>query len=90
LVALEKYFKALANKKRIKIFSYLQKNGECCLEDIVEEFNQPYQTVFRNLSVLRTAGFIESRIKRNKALFKINTEANEVAEYLMKVIADKN
>lgn len=90
MVVLEKYFKALSNINRIKLFSYLQNNGESSIDHIVDELKLPYKTIFRNLSVLRTAGFIESRINKNKALFRVNTEANEIAEHLIRLITRKN
>lgn len=82
MINLEQYFRALAYKKRFDIYSYILENGECSIEQIIDDLKLPYETIFRNLSVLRSAGFIESRTKKMKSLFKVNTQATETVKYL--------
>lgn len=86
ILKLEKYFKALANKKRIKLLLFLLKNGEHQLEQIAEKLSLPYKTVSWNLSVLRTAGFIETRTHKSKAFFKISNGLKNEENYLLSLI----
>ena len=83
---LERYFRALANKRRLKLIVYLNKNGELELNKIVQDKKLPYKTVFRNLSILRTAGFLESRIYKSKVYFRLNNKQNPAIESLLDLV----
>ena len=52
--------KALADRQRLRILMWLQK-GELCVCQIVELLKLSPSTVSKHLSILRSAGLVESR-----------------------------
>ena len=86
LLELEKHLKALANKRRIRMLVFLMKKGEVKIDRIAQALKLPYKTVFRNLSILRNAGFVESRILRAEVYFKITKDPNKPARHLLSLI----
>ena len=85
-LSLEKLLKASANKKRIRLLSYLLKNGESEIGRIAYAVKLPYDTAFRNLSILRTAGFLVSRTSNVKVLFKINPLATPQVKAILSLV----
>jgi len=85
---LEIILKAISYSKRLQIIRHLIKYGECDIERIARSIKVPYDTAFRNLSILRGAGFIVSRTSSARILFKINPLASSEVKILIKIISN--
>lgn len=67
-----KIFKALAFKKRVKIYLLLRYHEYGLhLSLIAEKLNMPIQTAGRHILKLRNAGIVESKRYKNKMVYKI-------------------
>ena len=86
VLTLENYFKALTSKRRLKLLLIILCTGEILIEELIEKVKLPYKTVIRNLSVLRSAGFIEARIDNSNVYFKVSENITEQEEYLLTLI----
>ena len=83
---LEVLLKAVSYNKRLLILLYLINNGECSTERIAQNVKLPYETTFRNLTILRNAGFISARTSNAKILFKANPQAGNKVNDLTRII----
>jgi DNA-binding transcriptional ArsR family regulator len=73
---LERVYKAVANKKRLRMLSLLLKNKEMLLEEIYNELKIPQATASRNLKILEKAGFLSSRFFRGKVYYSLVERAD--------------
>jgi DNA-binding transcriptional ArsR family regulator len=55
---LEQIAKAVANKRRLKILSYLKK-GRASVSDVAEAIKLSFKATSRHLSILTNAGIVE-------------------------------
>lgn len=58
-IALEKQLKAVANKRRLVILSFLKKEEHACVTDIAEYIKLSFKSTSRHLAVLHSANIIE-------------------------------
>ena len=70
---LMKILKAIANENRFVILKYLRKDKELSVGDLAEATNSPFRSVSRDLSVLRSAGLIQTRNHYLSRLYSINS-----------------
>ena len=56
---LERVLKALANRRRIAIIRYVQKEGEAAVGDIANHLNLSFKATSRHLSVLSSADILD-------------------------------
>jgi len=68
---LERVYKAVANRKRLRMLSLLLKNKEMLLEEIYSELKIPQATASRNLKILEKTGFVSSRFFRRKVYYSL-------------------
>lgn len=59
LKELEKYFKGLANRRRLEIILYLQKVRTTSVTDLAAHIHLSFKSTSRHLTVLRLAGIVE-------------------------------
>ena len=56
----EKKYKALANKRRLEIISFLAKESKANVGQIAEQIKLSFNATSRHLQVLKNVGFVES------------------------------
>lgn len=75
---LEKIFKALSDRNRIRILKMLQKKSLCVCE-IREILDLAVSTVSKHLSILREAGLISDWKEGKWINYKINPQPSQIA-----------
>lgn len=87
LIILEIYFKAVANRKRMKILSLIQKEPGITVYKITEMLGIQYQTVASHLQKLWRAGLIDKKYRDTDVMHTITHKGEmflNFAERLLK------
>ncbi|MCK4918366.1 MAG: winged helix-turn-helix transcriptional regulator [Candidatus Pacebacteria bacterium] len=83
---LELYFKAVANKKRIKILMLINKNPNLSVEEISDILKINYQTGASHTQRLEKVGFIYKNYKGSVVEHKITDKGKHFLTFSEKVI----
>jgi predicted transcriptional regulator len=65
-------FKAVANKKRLRLITVLHTKGRMSLSEISDDMDIPQTTACRNLKILEGAGLVKSEIRNALAEYWIS------------------
>ena len=87
---LEIYFKALSNKKRIKILILIKKIPDLNVEKIADKIKIQYQTAASHIQKLEKAGFIYKRYSNLEVLHTITPRGEKVLSFFEKLLNEKN
>jgi len=79
LTTMERTFKAVADRSRLRILKLLQGEGELCVCQIAATLGLDQSTVSRHLAVLRNAGFVEDRREGRWTYYRISDAAAATA-----------
>lgn len=81
---LERVLKALANKRRLSIISFLRRRGEANVGDIAEAIKLSIKSTSRHLAVLSGADILDREQRSSKVFYKLNTSISELFAPLIK------
>jgi ArsR family transcriptional regulator, arsenate/arsenite/antimonite-responsive transcriptional repressor len=76
-VDLASRFKALADPTRVAIVNRLARTDECCVCNLVDEFELSQPTISHHLRLLREAGLVEVERRGTWAYYRLVPEAVE-------------
>ena len=66
--------KCICDKTRFEILELLQKNGELCVNDLVEKLEKNQPLVSHHLKILKKCGIVKSRDQGKKSMYAISSE----------------
>lgn len=81
---LERVLKALANKRRLAIISFLRKNKEANVGDIAETINLSIKSTSRHLAVLFGADILDKEQRSSEVFYSLNTDIPDIFSTLIK------
>lgn len=81
---LEKLLKAVGNRRRIAILQYLKKHHEASVGELANEIHLSFRSTSRHLTVLSSAGIIESDQRSTQIFYSIVSEQNLI---VLKIIS---
>ena len=67
----EKLFKALANKRRLQILTYLKREKEATVGDVAEHLNLSFRSTSKHLLMLMHAGIVEKDQRSLSAFYAL-------------------
>jgi DNA-binding transcriptional ArsR family regulator len=67
------YFSVLGEPMRLKILNILR-NGECCVQDLVDATETSQANVSKHLKVMLQAGILQRRSEGTSAYYSVNDE----------------
>ncbi len=77
--------KALGHPTRLRMIVGLINNGECYVNDMVDDLNIPQATVSQHLSILKSRGIIVPRKEGVKTCYRVvDTKVKEIVKILLK------
>jgi len=81
---LERVLKALANKRRLAIISFLRKRQEANVGDIAEAIYLSVKSTSRHLAVLSGADILDREQRSSEVFYKIDVSISELFLPLIK------
>ena len=66
--------KCICDKTRFEILDLLQKNGELCVNDLVEKLEKNQPLVSHHLKILKKCGIVKSRDQGKKSMYMISSD----------------
>ena len=81
---LERVLKALANKRRLAIISFLRKKKEANVSDVAESIRLSIKSTSRHLTVLSGADILDREQRSSEVFYKISTLIPELFLPLIK------
>ena len=81
---LERIFKALANKRRLAVISFIKKKKQANVGEIAEAIKLSFKSTSRHLGVLASAGVLD---KEQNKLFSIYSFPTDQPPALIKVLS---
>jgi DNA-binding transcriptional ArsR family regulator len=83
---LEKIFKALANRRRLAILTFLKKKKQANVGEIAEEIKLSFKSTSRHLNVLASSGILDKEQSSLYSVYSFSTEQNETLRKILNVI----
>jgi len=83
---LERIMKALANRRRLSIVSFLKKRKEATVGDIAEEIKLSFRSTSKHLGVLTMAGILEREQRSIQMYYKIASDIPAPARTVLSVV----
>ncbi|MDP3785109.1 MAG: helix-turn-helix domain-containing protein [bacterium] len=83
---LEKIFKALANKKRLNILAFLNKEERASLGEIAEEINTSIKATSKHLLILYHAEFLEKERVHGLTFYELGDKLGEIEKALFNLL----
>ncbi|MBI2023545.1 winged helix-turn-helix transcriptional regulator [Candidatus Giovannonibacteria bacterium] len=80
---LEKTLKALSNKRRLGILSFLKKSGEASVGDIAEDINLSFKATSKHLGILFSADIVERAQRSLQMLYSISADQSAAAKQIL-------
>ncbi|MSR87754.1 MAG: ArsR family transcriptional regulator [Candidatus Zambryskibacteria bacterium] len=81
---LERILKALANKRRLAVISFLKKRKESNVGNIAEAIKLSVKSTSRHLAVLAGADILEREQRSSEVFYKVNASIPELFQLLIK------
>lgn len=82
----EKYYKMLANQRRLKIISYLAKQPKATVKEIAEAINLSFKATSKHLLLLKHAGFIDSEQVSLEQRYFLTDKNNTFIRHYLSII----
>ncbi len=79
-------FQSLDDETRLRIIALLLEEDELCVCDIMAVLQLPQSTVSRQLSLLKTAGWLKDRREGLWVLYSINRGLGPIQQFLLPVL----
>ncbi len=83
---LEKVFKALANRRRLVILTFLKKTKKANVGEIAEEIKLSFKSTSRHLSVLTSSGILDKEQNGLYFIYSFLTEQSQMMKKILNVI----
>ena len=83
---LERVFKALANKRRLSILTFLKKKKQANVGEIAEVIKLSFKSTSRHLGVLASSGILDREQSSLYSIYSFSTEQSEVLRKILNVI----
>jgi ArsR family transcriptional regulator len=81
-------FKLVGEKTRFRIIHLLIKRGELCVQTLQQSLRQPQAKISRHLFVLRSAGFVQARRRKQMIMYSLPRQMSEQQRMLMNCLND--
>ena len=82
----EKLLKALANRRRLKIIKYLQKNEKASVTELAGHLGLSFKSTSRHLAVLKSADIVESEQVSISCFYHLTLPASPLLNQLMFIV----
>ncbi len=82
----EKILKALANRRRIKIIKYLQKNKKATVTEIAGHLNLSFKATSKHLAVLKSADIVEAEQVSLSCFYNLNKPSHCLTDQLLSIV----
>lgn len=82
----EKIFKALANKKRLEILTFLNKGKRASVSEVAEQINTSLKSTSKHLLVLYHAEFLEKYRVHGLTFYNLNDKLGDVERVLVNLL----
>ncbi len=83
---LERILKALANRRRLYIVSFLKKRKEAAVGDISEQIKLSFRSTSKHLGILAAAGILEREQRSVQMYYKIAPDIPASARTVLSVV----
>lgn len=83
---LERFLKALANKRRLAVINFLKKQKEANVGEIAEQIHLSFKSTSRHLSVLTNVDILEKEQRSSEVFYRLNNEMSEVANRILHIL----
>ena len=81
--ALERIFKAFANRRRVAIVRYLKKEKEASVGDIAEAIRLSLKATSKHLAILTAADVLEREQRSVQMFYRISGECPDIVRTLL-------
>jgi len=82
----EKILKALANRRRLKIVKYLEKNKKTSVSELSGHLKLSFKSTSKHLAVLKSADIVQSEQVSLACLYSLNEPANPLVAQLLSIV----
>lgn len=82
----EKVFKALANRRRLLIVSFLKRRATANVGEISKEINLSFKSTSRHLGILVGAGILDKEQKSSNVFYQIPVDLEDLCKKLISLI----
>ena len=82
----ERVLKALANRRRLAILSYLKKKREAHVGDIADQIKLSFKATSKHLTVLSAAELLEREQRSSQMYYKIAAELPAEAKVVIRIL----
>jgi DNA-binding MarR family transcriptional regulator len=79
---LERYFKGVANHRRISILLLIDKNPGLSVEEIRDELNGNFKTISQHTRVLVRAGFLNKKYQGRRVIHFLSPYGKKFVEFI--------
>jgi DNA-binding transcriptional ArsR family regulator len=83
---LERVLKALANRRRLAILSFIKKKKQANVGDIAEAIKLSFKSTSRHLSVLASAGILEKEQNSLYVTYFLSKDLSDVSRKILEFI----
>jgi len=83
---LEKILKALANKRRLAILSYLKNQKEASVGDIASEINLSMKATSKHVIILSSLDILEKDQRNLQVFYRISASRTSLVEHLLSIL----
>jgi len=80
---LEKSLKALANKRRLEILRFLNKEKEASVSDIARTINLSFKSTSRHLAVLSSADIVEREQRSLQVFYSLTKTPDSIVRHVL-------
>lgn len=83
---LEKYLKALANRRRLAILKYLKRHREASVGEISDEINLSFKATSKHLAVLAALDIVERDQRSLRAFYRLVAGQNAAVRHILSLL----
>lgn len=83
---LERVLKALANKRRLAILSYLKKASEASVGEIAGEINLSFKATSKHLKIMDAADILDKEQRSLQMYYRLSKEQASVVKTVLSLI----
>lgn len=82
----EKLLKALANRRRLAIVKYLNKNSKASVGDVAREIKLSFKATSKHLGLLRAADILEREQANLQMFYSLSRPVNSLVKSVLDVL----
>lgn len=83
---LERFLKALANKRRLAIINFLKKAKEANVGEIAGQIHLSFKSTSRHLAVLAGVDILEKEQRSSEVFYRLNNDMSEIANRILRIL----